>query len=131
MKKYVNVIMVAVILLLSATFAMVVKADDSGSIILTSEKDAAWTGYTYFGYNTPMIEYINNKSAGSFYPILQTKKLFGYKNVATGSTDNFTKNSISTVHLFSHAGKGNYRFQTQWKSGTLNMNYKTYSSEQP
>jgi len=129
LKKFSTIFIVGMITLLSLSFAMIVKADDSGKMILTSEKDAAWTDYTYFSKPNKTIDYKNNNnSSGTFTTTLQTKGLFGYKNISNPSKSVFESNTKQEIIIFNYDVKGNYRFYTQWKSGTLNLSYSTYSS---
>lgn len=66
MKKTKKIMPILLLMLMTITFIGVARADDSGSMALTSEKDAAWSGYTYFGKNTPTIQYTHKSGTGSF-----------------------------------------------------------------
>lgn len=127
MKKTKKIMPILLLMIMTITFIEVARADDSGSMALTSEKDAAWSGYTYFGKNTPTIQYTRKSGTGSFFTKLQTKKLFGYKDVGQSGTTTWNSESYQSSVMFPNAGAGNYRFQAQWKSGALQMSYSTFS----
>lgn len=109
-------------------FISVAKADDTGTMALSSVADVAWSGYTSFGKPNVNVQYNWQKGSGNFFTRLQSKTLFGYKVVRTSPSNSISSSSKSVTHMFPSVGKGKYRFESQWKSGDFKMSYKTYSN---
>lgn len=130
MKKYskYGMVMVLVVFCLTA-FIYVVKADDEGTFQLNSLADVQWTKYNKYSKPTKIINYTRKSGTGEFNTKLQTKGLFGYKNVSGASTNTtFKSDTLSESVMFTNVASGNYRFYLTWKNGDMLFDFKSFSS---
>lgn len=106
----------------------IAKADTSGRFSIDSYADVATSKASKYGKDTPAIAYSNYSGTGSFFTRVIKVGFFGGETIkATSSVLQVTSTSMSNTISFPNIGSGNYKFQAQWKSGGIAMDYNAYS----